>query len=152
MKRWLLGLAAVLLLASPWPTSAAETAYEWNVADIYPSEHEWMRDYKAVKNALPKLAAFEGKLDDAKTIAKLFALNEQTARKLEKLSLYAHLKRDINIEDETAARLGAKVEALAAQYAAKTAFIEPELLALPERTLRKLQKTQTAESVPLLLP
>ncbi|BBW96276.1 oligoendopeptidase F [Geobacillus icigianus] len=142
MKRWLLGLAAGLLLTSPWPTSAAETAYEWNVADIYPSEHEWMRDYQAVQNALPKLAAFAGKLDDAKTIAQLFALNEQTARKLEKLSLYAHLKRDLNIEDKTAARLGAKVEALAAHYAAKTAFIEPELLALPERTLKKLQNSE----------
>ncbi|KZM57092.1 oligoendopeptidase F [Geobacillus stearothermophilus] len=142
MKRWLLGLAAVLLFASPWPASAAETTYEWNLADIYPSEAEWMHDYKAVQNALPKLAAFEGKLDDAKTIAKLFALNEQTARKLEKLSLYTHLKRDLNIEDEAAARLGAKVEALAAQYAAKTAFIEPELLALPERTLKKLQTSK----------
>ncbi|MFC0296547.1 oligoendopeptidase F [Geobacillus jurassicus] len=142
MKRRLVGLLAVFLLAAPWQTFAAETAYEWNVADIYPSEHEWMRDYKAVQNALPKLAAFEGKLDDAKTIAQLFALNEQTARKLEKLSLYARLKRDLNIEDEAAARLGAKVETLAARYAAKTAFIEPELLALPERTLRKLQKSK----------
>ncbi|AGT32138.1 oligoendopeptidase F [Geobacillus genomosp. 3] len=142
MKRWLLSFAAVLLLASPWPAAAAEMAYEWNLADIYPSEAEWMRDYKAVQNALPKLAAFESTLDDAKTIAKLFALNEQTARKLEKLSLYAHLKRDLNIEDEAAARLGAKVEALAAQYAAKTAYIEPELLALPERTLAKLQKSK----------
>ncbi|PTR48594.1 oligoendopeptidase F [Geobacillus thermodenitrificans] len=142
MKRRLVSLLAMLLLAIPWPTSAADTAYEWNLADIYPSEAEWMRDYQAVNNALPKLAAFEGKLNDAKTIAKLFALNEQTARKLEKLSLYAHLKRDLNIKDKTAAQLEAKVKALATQYAEKTAFIEPELLALPEQTLKKLQNSK----------
>jgi oligoendopeptidase F len=136
----------VMLLLVPLRTDAEETKidakYQWNLADIYPSEAGFHRDYQAVAAALPKLSAYEGKLQRASNIAKLFALNERIARKLEKLSLYAHLKQDLNIEDETAARLKAKVETLASDYAAKTAFIEPELLSLPKRTLTSLQKNK----------
>ncbi|WP_285753689.1 oligoendopeptidase F [Parageobacillus sp. G301] len=136
----------VMLLLVPLRTDAEETKidakYEWNLADIYSSETEFHRDYQAVVAALPKLSAYEGKLARASNVAKLFALNERIARKLEKLSLYAHLKQDLNIEDETAARLKAKVEILISDYAAKKAFIEPELLSLSERTLAKLQKSK----------
>lgn len=142
MKKQLYVWLMIVLLLVPWRAYAAQTKYQWNLADIYTSEADFERDYQAVVDALPKLSAYEGKLQSATNVAKLFALNERIARKLEKLSLYAHLKQDLNIEDETAARLKAKVETLTSDYAAKTAFIEPELLSLSEQTLAKLQKSK----------
>lgn len=142
MKKQLYVWLAIALLLVPCHTYAAQTKYQWNLADIYASENDFERDYQAVDDALSKLSSYEGKLTRAANVAKLFALNERIARKLEKLSLYAHLKQDLNIEDETAARLKAKVETLASDYAAKTAFIEPELLSLSEHTLDKLQKSK----------
>jgi oligoendopeptidase F len=142
IKKQLYAWLAVILLLAPSNASAAQTKYQWNLADIYTSEADFERDYQTAADALPKLSAYEGKLQSAANVSKLFALNERIARKLEKLSLYAHLKQDLNIEDETAARLKAKVEALISEYAAKTAFIEPELLSLSEQTLAKLQKSK----------
>jgi oligoendopeptidase F len=142
MKKQLYVWLMIVLLLAPWRAYAADTKYQWNLADIYASEADFERDYQAVVDALPKLSAYEGKLARPSNAAKLFALNERIARKLEKLSLYAHLKQDLNIEDETAARLKAKVETLISDYGAKTAFIEPELLSLSEQTLAKLQKSK----------
>jgi oligoendopeptidase F len=142
MKKQLYVWLMIVLLLAPWRAYAADTKYQWNLADIYAQEADFERDYQAVVDALPKLSAFEGKLARASNVAKLFALNERIARKLEKLSLYAHLKQDLNIEDERAARLKAKVETLISDYGAKTAFIEPELLSLSEQTLAKLQKSK----------
>lgn len=141
-KKQLYAWLMIILLLAPSHASAAQTKYQWNLADIYASEADFERDYREAADALPKLTSYEGKLQRATNVAKLFALNERIARKLEKLSLYARLKQDLNIEDETAAQLKAKVEALAAEYAAKTAFIEPELLSLSEQALSKLQKSK----------
>ncbi|WP_167359568.1 oligoendopeptidase F [Parageobacillus thermantarcticus] len=142
MKKQLYVWLMIVLLLAPSHALAAKTKYQWNLADIYASEADFERDYQAAADALPKLSHYEGTLQRAANVAKLFALNERIARKLEKLSLYAHLKQDLNMEDETAAQLKAKVETLAAKYAAKTAFIEPELLSLSEQTLAKLQKSK----------
>lgn len=142
MKKQLYVWLMIVLLLAPSHALAAKTKYQWNLADIYASEADFERDYQAAADALPKLSHYEGTLQRAANVAKLFALNERIARKLEKLSLYAHLKQDLNMEDEAAAQLKAKVETLAAKYAAKTAFIEPELLSLSEQTLAKLQKSK----------
>lgn len=142
MKKQLYVWLMIVLLLVPWHASAEQTKYQWNLADIYSSETDFERDYQAIVDALPKLTAYEGKLQSAANVSKLFALNERIARKMEKLSLYAHLKQDLNIEDGTAAQLKAKVETLTSDFASKTAFIEPELLALPEQTLAKLQKSK----------
>lgn len=142
MKKQLYVWLMIVLLLAPSHALAAKTKYQWNLADIYASEADFERDYQAAADALPKLSHYEGTLQRAANVAKLFALNERIARKLEKLSLYAHLKQDLNMEDETAAQLKAKVETLISEYAAKTAFIEPELLSLSEQTLAKLQKSK----------
>jgi oligoendopeptidase F len=139
-------LLAAWLSIIPLHTQAAATniepKYTWNVADIYPSQAAFDKDYETVAKALPQLSSYQGKLDDETDVAKLFALNEKILRTLDKLSLYAHLKQDINIEDKTAANLKAKIETLASEYAAVTAFIEPEILALPKDKLTDMKKSK----------
>ncbi|WP_407649710.1 oligoendopeptidase F [Thermaerobacillus caldiproteolyticus] len=139
-------LLATWMSIVPLHTQAAkaniEPEYTWNIADIYPSQAAFHKDYKAVEDALPQLSSYQGKLHDETNVATLFALNEKLSRKLEKLSLYAHLQQDINIEDKTAAHLKAKVETLASRYAAATAFIEPELLALPKDKLTAIKNSK----------
>lgn len=149
MKR-LCSIALALSIILPSGTKASEikndSVYTWNLADIYRSEREFTKDYTFVADTLPLLSSYQGKLKKESTVAQLFATHEQVARKLEKLSLYAQLQQDLDIEDKQAARLKAKVETLAADYATATAFIEPELLSLPKETLVKWQKSKQLKS------
>ncbi|MCL6587784.1 MAG: oligoendopeptidase F [Anoxybacillus sp.] len=145
MKRLWLILTLVFLFASE--TKAIErTPYTWNLADIYRSEREFTKDYTFVSDMLPTLSSYQGKLKNESTVAKLFSTHEQVARKLEKLSLYAQLQQDLNIEDKKAAHFKAKVETLAANYATTAAFIEPELLSLPKETLEKWKNSKSLKT------
>ncbi|WP_027409812.1 oligoendopeptidase F [Anoxybacillus tepidamans] len=136
----------ILLMIVPVNIKAAEVGtnpkYTWNLNDIYSSLDMFNKDLNKAAKMIPLLSSYQGKLNSESNIAKLFALQEKIARTLEKLSLYAHLKQDLNIEDQTAANLKAKVETVASNYASATSFIEPEILSLPKNKLVKFQKSK----------
>lgn len=151
MKTSLLSISVTsLLVLSPLNAilietpSAAEQRQEddtWNLKDLYQSQTAFNKDLHIVKQTLlPKLSQYEGKLDNAKTLLQLFKFNEETSRKVEKLYLYAHLMKDLNIENEHAATLCAVTEQLYADYGATVSYIEPELLSLPDQTFKKIKK------------
>ncbi|MFC3884181.1 oligoendopeptidase F [Bacillus songklensis] len=125
------------------PAFAEQAAghYTWNLGDIYPSREAFNDDIETVKQTLlPKLQKYEGKLNSSKTILQLFKLSEETARKVEKLYLYAHLMKDLNIEDEHAANLCSTTEQLYADYGSAVSFMEPELLSLPDKKAQSIIK------------
>ncbi|MBB3905822.1 oligoendopeptidase F [Anoxybacteroides rupiense] len=145
MKRMLLIMLTLWMIIIPLHhTQAASNAqrYTWNLADIYPSEDDFNKDYEKAAKNIPLLSSYQGKLHNESNVAKLFALQEKTARTLEKLSLYAHMKQDLNIEDKTAASLKAKLEVLFSRYQAATSFIEPEILSLPKSKLNDFQTSK----------
>ena len=61
---------------------------------------------------------------------------EKVGRVIEKLSVYAMMKHDENTKDALYDSLLSKITALGAKLGANTAFITPELTALPEETLK----------------
>jgi oligoendopeptidase F len=72
---------------------------KWNVEALYSDPTSWMSDFTSIKGSdqgarWPELASFRGKLNDPKVLAEF--LNQYLAmnRKLEKLSVYAHLRFD----------------------------------------------------------
>jgi oligoendopeptidase F len=134
----------------PTKTSAEEHSlteqnsekYTWNLADIYPSQADFDKDYETVSKMLSKISAYRGTLSKKTKLVEFLQLNETISRKIEKLSLYAHLKQDLNIEDKKAAHLKAKIEKLVSEYATATAFMEPEILAMPKNKLNALKKSR----------
>nr|WP_235867319.1 oligoendopeptidase F [Priestia abyssalis] len=151
MKTSLLSISVTSLLVlsplsaipavTPLAAEQRQESNTWNLNDIYQSETVFNKELQHVKQILlPKLSKYEGKLDNAKTLLQLFKLNEKTARKVEKLYLYAHLMKDLNIENEHAATLCAVTEQLYADYGAVVSYIEPELLSLPDQTFKKIKK------------
>lgn len=130
----------VIPFETPLAAEQRQESNTWDLKDIYQSQTAFNKDLDYVKTLLPKLSKYEGKLDNAKTLLQLFKLNEETARKVEKLYLYAHLMKDLNIENEHAATLCAVTEQLYADYGAVVSYIEPELLSLPDKTFKKIKK------------
>jgi oligoendopeptidase F len=143
----------VLGVESPLPLEQQATEMDtWNLSDIYRSQADFDRDLRSVqKKLLPELSKYEGKLGDPKALFQLFQLNEKVSRKIEKMYLYAHLMKDLNIEDEHAANLCAITEQLYADYGAAASYMEPELLSLPNQTFKKLQKSTLLKDYTLQL-
>ncbi len=110
--------------------------FQWDLEKLYPSQAEWNADFAAVKDDLALMAEKSGTL--AHGGAQLWAvlsLSEQIDRRLEKLFTYAHQRRDEENQNPEHQERYEKVYALAVEANSLSAFIVPEILALPEETL-----------------
>ena len=111
---------------------------KWAVNEIYSCDEEWEREYEELQEEAPKLKNFEGKLGDAKVLEEYFEVNEKTSRKAEKIYVYAHLRSDEDTSNTTYQAMMNKIDAYMAEYATYTAYVVPEILALPDGTIEKL--------------
>lgn len=113
-----------------------ESQYKWKLEDIYAGEHLWEDDFLEVKTLAAELAGLQGTLgESAAALLKVFKLHESLGRKNEKLYVYARMRRDENNADPHYQALFDRIESLSVQIAGMTAFIVPEILAVPEEKL-----------------
>lgn len=111
---------------------------KWRLSDIYESEEAWEKEYKAVEAEYSNydFGKFKGKLGEKSVLLDCLRFEETLSRRLEKLYLYAHTRRDedVRISKNTSAQ--AKTGALYSKLFAGLSFVEPELTALDERVLQ----------------
>jgi oligoendopeptidase F len=112
-------------------------SYKWNLADIYPSDAAWREAKQKFLKELPAIEAYQGTL--GKSAGRLLGcldlmghLNEEFAR----LFSYANLSLDQDLRVPSSAALQKETGQLGAMFGEKTAFIEPEILALSPAQVR----------------
>ncbi len=110
----------------------------WRVEDIYPGQAAWDEDYAAVKKLMNDVRDFQGKLKDAETIGRCFALEDELSMKTEKLYVYAHLRHYEDTAEPEYQALSEKSKKLSVEVNEATSFITPEILGLSEEDLRGL--------------
>ncbi|MDO4540568.1 MAG: oligoendopeptidase F [Syntrophomonadaceae bacterium] len=105
--------------------------YKWRLELIYDNEDRWEEDYRATRAEGEKLVALEGKLaESAQGLYEALQLSEQVGRRMEKLYIYARMRRD---EDNGVSHYQAlcdRAETLSIELSGKTAWMTPELLAV----------------------
>ena len=120
---------------------------QWDVAALYPNLQAWEKEFtKNVPTTSPRwpeLDAYKGKLGESPETLKaaldaLFGLS----RKLSKLYTYAHLRHDEDITQDAHKTAYNKILAALHDLSQETAWFEPELLALSEKTLAKFLKSK----------
>lgn len=109
----------------------------WDVEQIYSSDEKWE---KAADELYEKIdfSEFSGKLDDKTTLLQYLKENDKITIELERLAVYANLKRD---EDTRIAKYNAysgKIDMIYSRYCTATAFFEPEMAALENSYLEEL--------------
>ncbi|MEQ8235594.1 MAG: oligoendopeptidase F [Syntrophomonadaceae bacterium] len=115
-----------------------ESKYKWKLEDIYAGEQLWEDDFLELKDLAAELAGLQGTLgESAAAMLKVFKLHDSLGRKNEKLYVYARMRRDENNADPHYQALFDRIESLSVQIAGMTAFIVPEILAVPEAKLEE---------------
>lgn len=150
MVPWVVGAMLMSAAAEAAPAagkvperSEIPAEYKWRLTDIYADEAAWQTDFDKLKGELPKIGQFRGKLAGAaKDLAACLKLRDDIGVISGKLYAYARMHRDGNTADAKYQGLTGKVEALLAEAGAATAYIEPEILAIPETTLAKFRKEE----------
>jgi len=132
--------------------SKVKPADTWNVSSLFPSLTKWEKEFSQIIKAkkppyCPEIGAFKGRLAESPEILRhVLDLSFELSRQCSKLYTYAHLRHDEEITNDAHKTAYNKVLAVNQDIAQELAWLEPELLAINEKTMKKFLKS------PLLAP
>ncbi len=109
---------------------------KWDLSRVFKNDQEWEQEYNQVAKEIKNLNKFKGML--AKSGKNLYeGITETLAvnRRLEKVYVYATMSSDVDTKNTHYLGLVAKAQSLANQMSAAIAFVDPEILSIPEETL-----------------
>jgi oligoendopeptidase F len=118
--------------------SEVPDTYKWKISDIFADKTAWTKAITDIKRTLPKLAAFQTELKTAKKILACLTLADKINIKLGAAFAYARLQQDTDTTSTDSQAMTASVLPLLDEAAQAAAFIEPELLNLPQAKLISL--------------
>ncbi len=106
--------------------------YTWDLSGLYPDAGAWEEELETLEAKIAAAEAFKGRLGDSPaTLRDFLHSEEELSRTLERLYCYAHLRADENTAGAEAQKLISRIRRRYADAAARTAWVEPELAALP---------------------
>ena len=107
---------------------------KWRVEDIFENVEAWNALYAECEGELD-FSEFEGKLNTVESVLSCMEKLNALVLKLNKLAIYAHIRHDEDSRVSEFTALSARFSMLAMKLSGATAFITPELTALPVETL-----------------
>jgi oligoendopeptidase F len=109
----------------------------WNDAAVFADREAWREELAAVKASIPGLESFPGTLSDSPArLVQWYETLGALLRRFAKLQFYAYMAMAVDGEDAEAGAMVGQVGGLGAEIAARSAFADPELLAMDESTLK----------------
>ena len=111
----------------------------WDLSPIYPRDPAWEADANHLQHHVAAAASYRGKLGDSPSeLAAAIAAAMTVRQVVERLRVYANLRRDEDTADATATARYERSVSLAVAAGEALAFLEPELLALPAERFDQL--------------
>ncbi|MDO5562930.1 MAG: oligoendopeptidase F [Synergistaceae bacterium] len=112
--------------------------YKWKLGDIYKNSAAWEADFKGIKKRVPEVAKFMGKLgESSKTLFECLKLRDELCITLEKLVVFANMSAHEDTADSKKQGPVNRVSSLSVEFSATQSYITPEILSIPEETLKK---------------
>lgn len=119
------------------PTRAeAPVEYTWDLSVIFPDDEAWERELAAVEERAKDAIALQGTLaQDPEQLLGTLLLRDEVVRRLEAVYVYAARRKDSDATDTAGQALQDRAGSFAHRVSAALAFIDPEILTIPEETL-----------------
>lgn len=111
---------------------------KWDLSSIYKSNEEWEEELKKIPSLTEKVTAFKGKLSESsETFLKALKALEAAELQLETVYHYASLQHEADEDDSQATDRDGRAMMAYTEFQSQIAFFDPELLSIPEDTLRE---------------
>jgi oligoendopeptidase F len=128
-------------LAATKPTTRnraeIDAAYKWDFSPIYADWTAWEAGMKTMEVKMAEFAALKGTLKDGPAaLLKAYRLYDEIGIIQYRVYRYPSLQRDTDTRNQEVAGRLQRVQALFAKFGTATAWFNPELLAVPEATMR----------------
>lgn len=126
------------------PRSEIDVNDTWKLEDIFATDEDWGKEFTAVKELIPNVSKYEGKLaSSAETLYELLQLQDHLLERMGKLYSYAHMRYDQDTTNSFYQGLDDRAKTLYTEVASALSFIVPELLAIDSNKLTEfLQEKQ----------
>jgi len=112
--------------------------YTWNAPSVFESDGAWEDEVTAFAESLSDFRVYQGRLQDGGgVLATALEARDGLLRRLGKVLVYASMNHSLEMTDQSATRAVGRARGLGAQVSAVTAFLEPELLAIGQSTIKK---------------
>ena len=109
----------------------------WRIEDIFDTDEAWEKEFQEVKDMIPKISDFQGKLtDSADALYEAFAYQDAISMRLGKLYTYAHMRYDQDTTNSSYQALNDRAANLYTQVGSALSFIVPEILAADEANIK----------------
>ena len=116
---------------------------KWDLTRVFPNDDAWEKEYDNVANDIQDLARLKGTLSKSgKDLYEGVSEMLEVERRLEKVYVYATMSSDVDTADSHYLGYVAKVQNLATQMSAATAFVDPEILSIPAEKLEQFKKDE----------
>lgn len=105
--------------------------YKWNTADLYADDAAWEKKKEEVAAAIPRLAAYQGKL--GLSAGGLYAALEDLMalfQDLNRLQVYAGMRSDEDTRVGRARQMNQAASDLGTKVYSATAYLDPEIIAI----------------------
>lgn len=112
--------------------------FHWDLTGMYATDADWEEALADLDAQIDAIASFAGSLQDAVSIGAYLDAATRLERTLSNLYCYASLRRSEDTRAEEAQSMYARVTGKYVRAVSALAFAEPEILSLPEETLRAI--------------
>jgi oligoendopeptidase F len=134
--------AARSLSASAKPAtrdrSQIADAYKWDFSPLYPSWEAWEAGVRDMEKKSDTFVALKGTLATGPdAVLQAYALFDEIGILQYRLFRYPQLQRDVDTRDQAVSGRLQQVQAVFARFGTATAWFTPELLTIPEATMRQ---------------
>ena len=113
--------------------------YKWNLADIYPTVEAWQADVDKLNKEVEKLADFKGTLgESSENLYTALKTGNNLTKTLWQTWVYAGNLSNENLNENQAVMQ--QMRALGTKFGEVTAFVDPEILAIPKEKIEQFFK------------
>jgi oligoendopeptidase F len=111
---------------------------KWKLTDIYSSDDAWEAAKGNLRQRIPSVDQYHGKLaSSASALLGCFSLVSNLSKEFARLHTYAQLSSDVDTRDSRHLSMVQDLGQIGADFEARIAFIEPEVLAMNRATIEK---------------
>ena len=112
--------------------------YKWNLNDIYENWDMWESDLEKFERLTKDVGKYKGEIKkNPEKLVELELLSEKISRLLDRLYLYPYMLKDLDSTDETTSIKMQEIEMNYSKFATEIAWISPEMLEVPEETMKE---------------
>ena len=119
------------------PRAKVKKDQTWNAESVFESPEAFDAEVKNLVDSLAEVKKFQDHLGDGPdTFLEAMKTIERISQRATKVRVYATMSSAVDATNQAAAAMNGKATSALAQVSAATSFVDPELLAIGETTLR----------------